>query len=230
MNDLLPRFFRLTQFFNVPALADPAQATRAALGELPAASMEQEEMKLLEEARRLMPRLPFEEVDLLIVDEMGKNLSGSGLDTNVIRRDTQGSFILPGPKPVRRIYVRGLHPDSYGNAAGIGLADFVHDRLRAAVDWEATSANVIASLIPANARVPLHFPTDRQALAVALQTSGRQEPREARVLWIKNTLSCQTVLASEAYLQEARARHDLRIEGEPDRLALDSQGNQAPVF
>ena len=187
-------------------------------------------MKLLEEARHLMPRLPFQDVDVLIVDEMGKNLSGSGLDTNVIRRDTQGSFILPGPSPVRRIYVRSLHPDSYGNATGIGLADFVHDRLLAAMDWEATSVNVITSLMPANARVPLHFPTDRQALAVALQTTGHQEPREARVLWIKNTLSCQAVLASEAYLEETHARPDLRIQGEPERLAFDSQGDLVPMF
>ena len=177
-----------------------------------------------------MPRLPFDDVDLLVVDEMGKNLSGTGLATNVIRRETHGSFILPGPNPVRRIYVRSLHPQSYGNAAGIGLADFVHDRLLAAMDWEATSVNVITSLMPANGRVPLHFPTDRQALAVALQTCGRQDAREARVLWIKNTLSCQTVLASEPYLVETRARPDLRIQGEPERLAFDTQGDLAPMF
>jgi len=215
--------------FGVGILENPLHQTARVVA-VPVASMERDEMKLLEEARRLMPRLPFEDVDLLIVDEMGKNLSGTGLDTNVIRRDTHGSFILPGPDPVRRIYVRSLHPDSYGNAAGIGLADFVHDRLLAAMDWGATSVNVITSLMPANARVPLHFPTDRQALAVALQSSGRQEPREARVLWIKNTLSCATLLASEAYLEETRARPDLRIQGEPERLALDSQGDLAPVF
>ena len=124
----------------------------------------------------------------------------------------------------------GLTQTGLANAAGIGLADFVHDRLLAAMDWEATSVNVITSLMPANARVPLHFPTDRQALAVALQTSGRHEPREARVVWIKNTLSCQTVLASEAYLPEARARPDLQIEGEPNRLALDGQGRQLSIL
>jgi hypothetical protein len=215
--------------FGVGILENPLHQT-ARVAAVPAASMEQEEMRLLEEARRLMPRLPFEEVDLLIVDEMGKNLSGSGMDTNVIRRDTQGSFITPGPSPVRRIYVRGLHPDSHGNAAGIGLADFVHDRLLAAMDREATSVNVITSLMPANARIPLHFPTDRRALAVALETSGRQDWREARVLWIKNTLSCETMLASEAYLNQASPRHDLRIEGEPEPLAFDRAENLTPMF
>jgi hypothetical protein len=215
--------------FGVGILENPLHQTARVVA-VPAASMEQHEMQLLEEARRLMPRLPFDDVDLLIVDEMGKNLSGSGMDTNVIRRDTQGSFITPGPNPVRRIYVRGLHPDSYGNATGIGLADFVHDRLLAATDWEATTVNVITSLMTANARVPLHFPTDRRALAVALETSGRQNSREARVLWIRNTLSCETLLASEAYLEQTRARHDLRIESELEPLAFDSQENLTSVF
>ncbi|HWW00109.1 MAG TPA: hypothetical protein VNZ64_10480 [Candidatus Acidoferrum sp.] len=215
--------------FGIGIIENPLHQTARVVA-VPAATMEAEEMKLLDEARRLMPRLPFDEVDVLIVDEMGKNLSGTGMDTNVIRRETQGSYILPGPNPVKRIYVRSLHPDGYGNAAGIGLADFVHDGLLKAMDWEATSVNVITSLMPANARVPLHFPTDRQALEVALQTCGRQDPREARVLWIKNTLSCETILASETYLGEARARSDLRLEGEPSQPEFDPTGDLRPVF
>lgn len=215
--------------FGLGLIENPLHQT-ARIVAVPGAVMEVEEMKLLDEARRLMPRLPFEEVDLLIVDEMGKNISGTGMDTNVIRRETLGSFILPGPSPVRRIYVRSLHPDGYGNAAGIGMADFTHDRLLKAMDWEATSVNVITSLMPANARVPLHFPTDRQALDAALQTCGRQETREARVLWIKNTLNCETVLASEPFLGEARARKDLRLESEPRELGFDPANDLCPVF
>ena len=197
---------------------------------VPKTTMEKQEMQLLDEARRLMPRLPFPEVNLLIVDEMGKNLSGTGIDTNVVRRDTQGSFITPGPNPVRRIYIRSLHPDSYGNAAGIGLADFVHDRLLAAMDWHATSVNVITSLMPANGRIPLHFPTDRDAMEAALQTCGCREPKNAKVLWIRNTLSCEHVLASEACLQEARERADLRVETEPSHPLFTQSGDLEPVF
>jgi hypothetical protein len=197
---------------------------------LPAAQIEQGEMKLLEEARRLMPNLPFEEVDLLVVDEMGKNLSGTGLDTNVIRREIDGSFLRPAPNTVRRIYVRSLHQHSYGNAAGVGLADFVHDRLVKAMDPKATWMNVISSLSPVNARVPMHFPTDREALSAAMQTLGHDEPDAAKVLWIKNTLSCQSLLASEAYLEAARARADLAVESEPHPLAFDSAGDLASVF
>jgi hypothetical protein len=197
---------------------------------VPAATMEQAEMKLLAEARRLMPRLPFDEVDLLIVDEMGKNLSGSGLDTNVIRRETQGSFIRPGPNPVLRVYVRSLHPDSYGNASGIGLADFVHDRLLSAIDTTTTRVNVLSALMPANARVPMHFPNDLEALAAAIRTTGRVDVPSNKLLWIKNTLSCETLLASEAYLNEARTRADLAAQSEPAPLAFDAHGDLLPVF
>jgi hypothetical protein len=215
--------------FGVGIIENELHQTARIVG-VPTATMEQQEMTLLDEARRLMPKLPFAEVDLLIVDEMGKNLSGTGIDTNVVRRDTQGSFITPGKNPVRRIYVRSLHPDSYGNAAGIGLADFVHDRLLKAMDWQATSVNVITSLMPANARIPLHFPTDREALDAALQTCGCRESRNARVLWIKNTLSCEHVLASEAYLEEGRKRSDLRVESDPSPPSLNQSGDLEPVF
>ena len=210
--------------FGVGILENPLHQT-ARIAAVPAASMEQQEQELLERARGLMPRLPFEEVDLLIVDEMGKNLSGSGLDTNVIRRHTGGSFVTPGANPVLRIYVRSLHRDSHGNATGVGLADFVHDRLLNAMDPQATWLNVMTALMPANARVPMHFPTDRQALAAAMQVLGRADPRQAKVLWIKNTLSCQALAASEAYLEEARQRPDLRLQSPPALPEFDARGD-----
>src|SRR4051812_3673769 len=222
--------FKLSKVaFGIGIIENPLHQT-ARIAAVSAARMEEEEMNLLEGARSLMPRLPFAEVDLLIVDEISKNISGTGLDTNVIGRIPEGSFILPGPNPVRRIYVRSLHPDSYGNAAGIGLADFVHDRLLAAMDWGATSVNVITSLMPANARVPLHFATDREAIEAALQTCGCRKIEEAKVLWIKNTLSCEIILASEAYLQAAGARSNLRIESKPIPLAFDSKGDLNGAF
>ena len=202
----------------------------ARIAAVPAVTIEQEEMKLLEEARRLMPRLPFDDVDLLIVDEMGKNLSGAGLDTNVIRRDADGSFIKPGLNAPRRIYVRSLHPYSYGNAVGLGMADFIHERLLRAMDPKATWVNAITALMPANARVPMHFPTDREALDTALQTLGRADPQSTRVLWIKNTLSCETMLASEAYMDEARQRVDLVPQSDPAPPAFDTAGDLVPVL
>ncbi|MBI5394346.1 MAG: DUF362 domain-containing protein [Verrucomicrobia bacterium] len=202
----------------------------ARIAAVPSAAMEREEPKLLEEARRLMPRLPFEEIDLLVVDEIGKNFSGTGLDTNVIRREPHGSFLMPGPNAVRAIYLRSLHPDSYGNAVGVGLADFIHDRLLRAMDEKATWVNTITALTPVNARVPMHFPTDREALEVALATSGLPDTRKLKALWIKNTLSCETMLASEAYLEETRGRVEPKALGEPEPLAFDERGDLLGVF
>ena len=90
--------------------------------------------------------------------------------------------------------------------------------------------DVITSLMPANARVPLHFPADREALEVALQTCGCQHSQDAKVLWIKKTLSCETMLASEAYLQQASTRPGLRIESEPVPLPFDGRGDLDGVF
>jgi len=202
----------------------------AQIAAISAAAMEKEEMALLEYARGLMPRLPFNEVDLLIVDEMGKNFSGSGLDTNVIRRDADGSFIRPGAHGVRRIYVRSLHPYSYGNAVGVGLADFIHERLFRAMDPQATFVNAITALMPSNARVAMHFPTDAEALEAAMATLGLANPKLAKVLWIKNTLSCETVLASEAYVGETTRRPDLVSESAAVPIKFDSQGNLVSVF
>lgn len=202
----------------------------ARIAAIPAANLQPGEMDLLEQARRLMPRLPFDEVDLLIVDEMGKNISGAGLDTNVIRRDADGSFIKPGQKAVRRIYVRSLHPHSYGNAVGIGLADFVHEQIVSAMDSQATWVNALTALMPANARVPMHFPTDRAALETALGTLGDADPAQARLLWIKNTLSCESMLASDGYLEETRSRSDLELDGPPAPVAFDARGDLVPVF
>jgi hypothetical protein len=215
--------------FGIGIVENQAHQT-ARIVALPAAQIETEEARLLDEARRLMPRLPFEEVDLLLVDEMGKNLSGTGMDTNVIRREIEGSFLKPAAHAVRRIYVRSLHPHSNGNATGIGMADFVHDRLLNAMDEQATWTNILSSLTPVNARVPMHFPTDRQALAAAMQTLGHTSLNLAKVLWIQNTLNCQTLVASEAYLDEARGRQDLVALSTPKPLAFDPAGDLMPVF
>ena len=110
------------------------------------------------------------------------------------------------------------------------MADFVHDRLVNAMDAKATWMNVISSLTPVNARVPMHFPTDREALAAAMQTLGHANADAAKVLWIKNTLSCETLLASQAYLEEARARSDLGALSEPEPLAFDPNDDLVSVF
>jgi hypothetical protein len=99
-----------------------------------------------------------------------------------------------------------------------------------AMDTKATWMNVISSLTPVNARVPMHFPTDREALATAMQTTARTNPKSAKALWIKNTLSCQALLASEAYLDDASGRADLAVQSKPAQLTFDERGDLRPVF
>lgn len=183
------------------------------------------EPELLLKARELMPRLPFAELDLLIVDEAGKELSGTGMDTSVIGRQ----YILGEPEPqspkIKRIYLRSLSPGSEGNALGIGLADFVHLRVVEAMDRERTYINALTGTGPEKARLPPYFGSDRTAIKLALATIGPVEPRRARVLWIKNTLELGEFSISEALLREAEAHGELEVGDQLWPLEFDSEGN-----
>ena len=110
------------------------------------------------------------------------------------------------------------------------MADFIHERLFRAMDTKATWLNTITALMPANARVPMYFGSDREALDTAMQTLGRSDSRLAKILWIKNTLSCETAVASDAFLEETRGRSDLKIESKPAPATFDSRGDLLPVF
>src|SRR5881628_4264190 len=136
-------------------------------------AIEESEKELLEEARRLMPRLPFDDIDLLIVDRIGKNISGSGMDPNVTGRWVHGySTSLAddnrqSPR-IRRICVRDLTPETHGNAIGIGFADITTTRLVNAMDKRVTYVNAMTSLTPHGAKIPIHFDTDCEAIGQAL--------------------------------------------------------------
>jgi len=186
------------------------------------------EPELLEQAKELMSHLPFVELDLLIVDEAGKDLSGTGMDTQVIGRQC----ILGEPEPeeprIKRIYLRALSRGTEGNALGIGLADFVHTRVVEAMDLEQTYINALTGTGPEKARIPPHFESDRTAIKWALATIGPLEPREARVLWIKNTLNLAEFSVSEALIPEAEGDPELEL-GEPRPLAFDGAGNLIPL-
>jgi len=151
-----------------------------------------QEPKLLEEALALMAKLPFTEGDLLVVDEMGKEFSGLGMDPYV-------TGVKPNsPVSMRRIYVRSLTEHTYGNANGIGYADFTHHRLVDKIDYHAMYTNSITAAKPANARIPIHFDTDRKCVEASLATIGLTPPDQARVMWIKNTLELEHMLVSDA--------------------------------
>jgi hypothetical protein len=186
---------------------------------------ESREKELLVLAKRWLPQLPFGKVDVLIIDEIGKDISGAGMDTNVIgRKVAQPAGTRESPH-VRRVIVRGLTEATHGNACGIGIADFCTTRAIEQTDLHITYVNVLTGGHPEGARLPIHFPTDRQVLEAALGQIGLKPPEEAGVLWIRNTLELAEVECSAAYLAEARERPDLDVIAEPRPLPFDAEGN-----
>jgi antitoxin (DNA-binding transcriptional repressor) of toxin-antitoxin stability system len=183
-----------------------------------------EEPLLLEQARAWMAKLPFEELDVLVVGEMGKNYSGAGLDPNVIGRlMIAGEPEFDRPR-IRRIVVLDLAPESHGNAIGIGLADFTTERLLRAIDREPFLVNAMVSTFVERARVPLAFSNDREAIAAALQTCWQPEVEQVRLAVIPNTLELSVIWASPAACAGGLPDH-VSMEGDPRPLPFDAGAN-----
>ena len=180
------------------------------------------ERELFREAKGLLPRLPVDDLDLLIVDEIGKNYSGSGMDVNVI-----GRWRLPGmPEPetprIKRIVALRLSPESEGNAQGVGLADFVTRRLVDAIDPVATYTNAITSTFVERAFIPITLSSDREAIETALASLSIRDPAEARLARIRNTLHLDEVWLSAPLLAEVAGRPGIDVGPlEPLRFAGD---------
>ena len=151
-----------------------------------------------------MAKLPFEDLDLLIVDEIGKEISGTGMDTNVIGRHATW-FERPFTSPrITFIVVCDTTEKTHGNANGIGLADFTTRRLADKIDWEPTYVNALTACSPGGPKLPAVLDTAREAVAVALSCLGLDRPEDARVVRIQNTLQLTEVEVSEAFLRRAR--------------------------
>jgi hypothetical protein len=190
--------------------------------------IERREGELFAEAKRLMPRLPFDDIDLLIVDRLGKNISGSGMDPNVIGRSLHGYSALLGErngKPsIRRIVVRDLTPESHGNATGLGLADFTTTRLVRQMDGRVTYLNSLTALSLQSAKIPIHFETDREVVAAALQSLAIRDATQAKVVRIQDTLSLERMEASASYVENVGERSDLEVISEPAEMEFDANG------
>ncbi|MBU4275507.1 MAG: nickel-dependent lactate racemase [Proteobacteria bacterium] len=183
--------------------------------------------EMLEKARRLMGRVPFKQVDLLIVDEMGKNVSGSGMDSNVTGRVMNQVTPEPTERQFKRIFVRDLTPESEGNALGVGTADFTVRRLVEKIDLHKTRVNCITASVPEKGRIPLAYDDDKAAVTDALHTVGVDESSEARVVWIKNTLELGRMFVSQALVEEAEAMENITVEGDLADMPFD-QGDNLP--
>ncbi|HEV2426172.1 MAG TPA: DUF362 domain-containing protein [Terriglobia bacterium] len=180
-------------------------------------------------AKSMVPRIPFSKLDLLVVDEIGKNISGSGMDTKVIGR---GIPFAPGEAPeIRMIYARDLTEESGGNGLGASLADIIHERLYRKIDFAKMHVNGRASLHPAVVGVPMWFGADRDALEFALRAIGSPEPGEQRAAWIRNTLCLDRILVSESLAAEADGLDGWRVAAAGREIGFDGAGDVAgPVF
>ncbi len=208
------------------AVVENADEEPCRVAAIPAGRFEEAEAPLLEEAKRNLLRLPFDELDVLVVDEIGKNISGDGADPNVT-----GRFATPyggGDVPhVERMVFLGLTHQTGGNATGLGAADVVTERLAGNVDRSSTYMNALTSTTPAAAKTPMVMPDDRMAIAAAITMCAGIDPKRVRLARIKNTLDLRRLWVSEALLDEVEKDEDLRVVEGPQEMRLDEAG--APV-
>jgi len=187
---------------------------------------EDRERELLVLAKEWLPRLPFKSADVLLLDQIGKNISGTGMDTNVVGRKYLDHVAREDEWPkIKRIVIRDLTDETHGNATGIGLSEFCRTRVVEKMNTKITRINCLTGGHPTGAMVPLNYSTDREILDVAFPTIGLTEPPQAKLMWAHNTLEVAEVECSDAYLGEARERPDLTIVKEPRPLPLDAAGN-----
>lgn len=180
----------------------------------------------LELARSLVPRIPFAQFQLLIIDQIGKNISGAGMDTKVVGRGVK-SHAGYAPK-IDLIYVRDLTLESNGNATGVGLADFVHEQLHRKVDWESTCLNVRTALNPMLARLPMYLSSDREAIDFGLRVVASPEPAKQKIVWIHDTLSLDRIVISQALAKDAARLKGWQLLPQDVSLQFDREDNLRP--
>ncbi len=191
----------------------------AILRATPPDEIENTDGELLVLAREMMPRLPFEEIDLLFIDRIGKNISGTGMDSNVVGRKFDDHKAVPGDRQiVHCIAVRGLTPETGGNANGIGMAEFCLGSVLKAMDVHETRINAIAANHVSAAMLPLDYDSEEEILEAARRTLGFENADEMKILRIRDTLHLETLLCSESLwcqANELASRGKLEILEEP---------------
>jgi hypothetical protein len=208
------------------AIVENALDRTARIEAIAPADFEAREKELLALAKRWMARLPFDAADLLLIDEIGKDISGTGLDTNVVGRKYDDHRAREHERPkVKWIALRDLTEATHGNAVGLGIAEFCKTSLLRKTDVPTVRLNAITANHVTAAMLPLDYETDREILDVALGSVGLTEPPRAKLLWIRNTLALEEVECSAAYWDEAQRRDDLEVLTPLRPLPLDASGN-----
>lgn len=186
------------------AIAENAYEETAIIKAVRPADFEREEMKLLQWVKENMPKLPLEQLDVLIVEEFGKNISGTGMDVNIIGRLKIASEPEPESPNITSIILLDLHEKSHGNANGMGLADVITRRFYEKIDFKATYENILTTGFLERGKMPVVADTDQQALEYALKPCGLKTPEQAKIIRIKNTLILDELWASPKVVDEIK--------------------------
>ncbi|MEZ6135320.1 MAG: lactate racemase domain-containing protein [Pirellulaceae bacterium] len=212
-------------------ILENAYEETAAIHAMQPSEIESREAEMLQQVKQWMPSLPFDKSELLIVDQIGKNISGTGMDTNVIGRKRNDHAAIDGDAPdIHHIYVRGLTAATHGNASGIGLAELCHRRVIEAIDVAATRMNCITASHVHGAMLPIDFENDTAALRVACQLAGYVTPSQVSAMWIRDTLSLQEIECSEYFYTAAQADERLEVLTPPTELMFDSNDDLLSRF
>lgn len=211
------------------AILEDGYHNTAKLDAVPVEDMERREEENLALVKTWMPKIPMD-LDVLIVDELGKDISGSGMDTKVINRNVRCEY-NPWPELARieRIFVRDLSDLTYNCAVGVGMADIVTDRLVNRIDWRPTLINSLTANTAASIRTPIHFPTDRECLERISATVGRLDPSEVKYGWIRNTMELSRMALSENLRGKIEQNPLLEIEA-PIEFEFDEENNLVSPF
>jgi hypothetical protein len=229
LRDMLPETAKVvldkTPFLGGLAVLENAQEQTARLQVVDRDELLAVEPGLLVEARGLMGRLPFEQLDLLVIGEIGKNYSGAGIDPNVVGRlliECQPEFESP---KITRICALDLAPESHGNGTGIGIADLTTDRLLAAIDPVPFRMNNLTACFLWRSKLPIGFATDRECIEMGIQTCWQPVREKLRLAVIPNTLEMAALWVSPALVDEAAMNQHLRVDGAPTAVPFDKAGN-----
>ncbi len=210
------------------AILEDAHHHTAKLDAVPVEEMELREEANLELVKSWMARLPTD-ADILILDEIGKNISGAGMDSKVVNRGVNGEYNpWPGPR-FERIFVRDLSELTYNSAVGMGMADVVTDRLVRRIAWEPTWINSLTANTPAAIRTPIHFPTDREAIERITPTVGKIDLQKVTYGWIRNTMELDRIALSENLRPEIEKNPAVEIESTIE-FEFDGQNNLISPF
>jgi len=211
-------------------MVENAADETAVIEAVPAEQLFEREPVLQAKAKELMPRLQFDEIDVLIVERIGKNISGAGMDPNITGRNNR--FIEWEAKPmVKKIVALGLTPETHGNACGVGYADVITMRLYKEIDIPFTYANIIASTYLDGGVIPMIMNTDEEAIRLAVKTVVRVKSQDCRIVRIRNTLELVDIQVSEPLLPLVRAnRSQFDVVGEPQPLKFDAKGVLYPML